>query len=82
MKQESFLQHYAEQFDAGAVNRENYLECAAYLEGLRDAMTPELSQEAINRMIRCANMMRGAANVIFILKQFDVPAGRATGSHP
>jgi hypothetical protein len=73
MKKETFLQHYAEQFDSGAVNRSNYLECASYLEGFRDAMTPQLSQEAINRFMRCESLLRGAENVINILERFRTP---------
>ena len=72
-KKQTFLEHYAEQFDPGDVNRSNYLECASYLEGFRDAMTPELSQEAINRLIRCENVLRGGANVIDILERFRTP---------
>jgi hypothetical protein len=59
-----FLDWFAEQFDAGAVHKDNYRECASYLQGLRDAMTPELSQEAIHRIIRCETVLLSAANLV------------------
>jgi hypothetical protein len=59
-----FLDWYAEQFDVGAVNDSNYRECASYLEGLRDAMTPQLSEEAVQRLMRCESVLRAAGNMI------------------
>jgi hypothetical protein len=67
-----FLKHYAEQFDVGQTNKVNYLECASYLEGFRDAATPELSQEALNRLIRCETLLRGAANMVDVMQRFGV----------
>ena len=59
-----FLDWFAEQFDAGAVHQSNYRECASYLQGLRDAMTSELSDEAIHRIIRCETALMSAANMV------------------
>jgi hypothetical protein len=69
-----FLDWYAEQYDAGAVNRMNYLECASYLEGLRDAMTRELSDEALQRLIRCETVLRGAANLTEVMRREKTPS--------
>lgn len=78
----TFLEWYADQYQVGPTNRENYRECASYLEGLRDAMTNDLSQEAINRLIRCEEVLRGAANMVDVLKREKIahpsnPAGNA-----
>lgn len=83
MKQ-TFLDYYAEQFDAGAPNKENYLECASYLEGLRDGLTQELSDEAIARLIRCESLLRGAANMISHMRRLNVTEAtpdNGEGSH-
>lgn len=72
VKKELFLRHYAEQFESGPTRQQNYLECASYLEGFRDAATPQLSQEAIDRFIRCESILRGAANMVEILQRFGV----------
>ncbi len=71
-EKELFLKHYAEQFNAGPTNKVNYLECASYLEGFRDAATPELSQEALGRLIRCETLLRDAANMVDVLQRFGV----------
>lgn len=68
-RERDFLEYYADQFDAGAVNRSNYLECAAYMQGLRDAMTSELSDEALRRFERVESLLQGAANVIEVLRR-------------
>jgi hypothetical protein len=59
-----FLDWFAEQFDACAVHQSNYRECAIYLQGLRDAMTSELSDEAIQRIIRCETVLLSAASLV------------------
>jgi hypothetical protein len=59
-----FLDWFADQFDAGAVHQSNYRECASYLQGLRDAMTSELSDEAIQRIIRCETVLLAAASMV------------------
>lgn len=64
MKKKLFVDWYAEQFDAGAVQESNYRECASYLQGLRDFMTAELSQEAIQRLIRCEDALIAAGNMV------------------
>ena len=69
---ELFLKHYAEQFESGPTHRTNYLECASYLEGFRDAATPQLSQEAIDRLIRCESLLRSAANMVDVIQRFGV----------
>lgn len=71
---ELFLKHYAEQFNVAPTNVSNYAECASYLEGFRDAMTPQLSAEAIQRFIRCEAVLRDAGNMVQIMERFGVTA--------
>lgn len=74
MSQQLFVEWYAEQYDAGAVNCTNHLECAAYLEGVSDAMGRELGEEAINRLIRCVEVLRGAANILEVMRREQTPS--------
>lgn len=64
-----FLEYYGEQFDAGAVQESNYRECASYLQGMRDFITSELSDEAIRRLIRCEELLLTAGNMVGHLRR-------------
>lgn len=77
MKKRLFVDWYAEQFDAGAVQESNYRECASYLQGLRDFMTTELSQEAIQRLIRCEEALMAAGNMVGHARRMQTMVGTA-----
>jgi hypothetical protein len=74
MKKRLFVEWYAEQFDAAAVVEANYRECASYLQGLRDSMTPELSQEAIQRLERCEAALFAAGNMVGHARRMQIMA--------
>lgn len=59
-----FLDFYADQFNATPVHESNYRECARYLQGMRDLLTSELSEEAIRRLISCEELLLNAGNMV------------------
>jgi hypothetical protein len=72
MSKQLFTRWYAEQYDASTSNRVNYLECASYLEGMRDATAMELSQEALDRLERCVSALRGSANMLEVMDREEI----------
>lgn len=71
----TFLEWYADQFDAGAVNRQNYAECASYLEGMRDA--GDYPPEAVSRLDRCISVIRAAGNMVNQLHNEHTPGPKS-----
>lgn len=67
MKDQTFLAYYADQFNASVTNKGHFYALSLYLEGLRDGLTQQLSDEAIRRMIRCEEALQAAESLVDVL---------------
>ena len=68
------LESYAEAFGRNGVNPDNYAQSACYLQGLRDGMMSELSEEALSNLNRCIETLQGGANLVYWLRR--LPEGK------
>ena len=67
-----FLDWYAEEFDSGAVNEDNYRECAAFLAGFLAAH----GDDKDGNLARCISLLRGGANLIAYMQREQMPSWR------